>query len=107
MYLKELDSISYLSFDRRNKILQGVGLSRGSDSVAIQTESGGLEKIKAGKFPVMFFANTKLKVQSRQKHRTDRAGYDLARLQKRVTALQSTINSNDKSRSTQGPNNSD
>ena len=102
MYLKELDSITHLSFDGKNKILQGVGLSRGSDSVAIQTESGGLEHIKAGKFPVMFFANTKLKVQSRQKHRTDRAGYDLTRLQKRVTALQSKLNSNDKSRSTQG-----
>lgn len=102
MYLKELDSITHLSFDRRNKILQGAGLSRGSDFI---TEEG--DKIKAGKFPVLFFANTKLKVQSRQKHRTDRAGYDLARLQKRVTALQSKINSSDKSRSTQGPNNSD
>lgn len=88
-------------------ILQGSGISRGSDSFAkIQTESGGLERIKAGKFPVLFFVNTKINVQSRQKHRTNRVGYDLARLQKRVTALQSNI-SNENSRSTKGNLNSD
>lgn len=101
MYLKELDSISSLSYDSKSKILQGSGLSRGSDVI---TEEG--DRIKAGKFPVLFYANTKVKVQSRQKHRTNRAGYDLARLQKRVTALQSKI-SNDNSRSTQGKSSSE
>ena len=101
--LRQLDSISHISFDEKNKILYGSGLSRGSSESVTVTESG--DKIKAGRYPVLFFADKKLQVQLNQKHRINRAGYDLARLQRRVTALHSQL-CNDKSRSTQGPNNS-
>ncbi|MDR4490498.1 MAG: hypothetical protein R2685_06300 [Candidatus Nitrosocosmicus sp.] len=52
MYPKELDSISSLSYDKKINLLHGSGLSRGSDII---TEEG--DKIKAGKFPVVFHAN--------------------------------------------------
>lgn len=48
--LLQLDSISHISFD--GNILQGSGLSKGSEGITVNGES-----IKAGRFPVMFFAN--------------------------------------------------
>jgi len=105
----KLDSVSHLSFDKKQGLIIGKGLTKGTDSdyLTINTESGGLEKIKAGKIPVIVFGNTKIKVKNNQKHRIDRAGYDLARLQRRVTALHSKKLCNDKSRSTQGTSNSE
>lgn len=96
--LRELDSIYHLSYKDTDKTLIGKGISRGSEIV---TEEG--DSIKAGKFPVLFYANVNLKTKGKEKHRINRAGYDLTRLQKRVTALHSNknkSNSNDQSRST-------
>lgn len=98
----KLDSISHLSYDKKQGLLIGKGLTKGSEfDIKIETESGGIEHIKAGKIPVIIFGDVKTKVKGNQKHRINRAGYDLARLQKRVTALHSKI-CNDKSRSIQG-----
>ncbi|MDR4492618.1 MAG: hypothetical protein R2685_17270 [Candidatus Nitrosocosmicus sp.] len=49
MYLKELDSLPHLPYLGKDKKLQGAEISSSSDSVIIQIESGGIEKIKSRK----------------------------------------------------------
>lgn len=73
--------------------MMGAGLTKGSEGITIDGEN-----IKAGKFPVLFFANK----AEQNKKRDNRSGYDNTRLLKRVTALQNKTKCNDNSRSTQG-----
>lgn len=98
MYLKELDSIASLSFD--GNFLVGAGLSRGGSDII--TEEG--DKIKAGKFSVLFYVNNH-EAQKLHNYKVSKRNEKL--LSKyRGRDLKNTV-SGSRSVSTQGNNNSD
>jgi hypothetical protein len=99
LYLKELDSISHISFD--GKFLQGTGLTKGSEGITADGES-----IKAGKFPVLFYINN-AEVQRLHKFKVSKRNSKmLLKYNNRGRDLQNTV-SGSRSVSTQGNNNSD
>lgn len=101
MYLKELDSISHISFDRSNNVLIGSGLSRGSESI---TQDG--DSIKSGRFPVLFFVNN-AEVQRLHNENVAKRNRKLLRKYNRISGrdLKNTV-SGSRSVSTQEPINS-
>ncbi|MDN5844734.1 MAG: hypothetical protein L0H53_00495 [Candidatus Nitrosocosmicus sp.] len=99
--LLKLDSISHLSFDRKNGLLLGKGLTKGSEfEIKIETDSGGDEHIKAGKIPVIIYGSTHTD-NNKRRHIKNNGNYRQRLLLNRVNGML-TKSHNDSSSSAQG-----
>jgi hypothetical protein len=85
----KLDSVSHLSFDSKQGLIIGKGLTKGTESdfcCLINTESGGIERIKAGKIPVIVFGNTKVN-SDKKRHIKNSTNYTNKKILKRVNGM--------------------
>jgi len=98
--ISKLDSIYHLSFDKKSGILSGAAVTKGTEgneSIAINTiDEGGIEHIKAGKFPVLFSACL-IKDTTDKRHIKNNGNYKHRQLLNRVNGMLPTKKCKDSS----------